>query len=194
MTDRHRSRRTEAGRRLESSGRAIGLDIRRLREDVGMSQRQLSEQAGIDHGFLARIESGERLPSLATLNAIALAMGGDLSVRIYPGTGPVIRDRVSAAMTSGLIDVLHPRWMRFVEVAVHRPARGVIDLVLHEPGLRLVIGAEVESDLRRLEQEVRWAAQKAESLPSSDLWRFGPDEQPSISRMLLVRSTVRTRE
>jgi hypothetical protein len=73
--------------------------------------------------------------------------------------------------------------------------RGVIDLVLHDPIARVIVGTEVESDLRRLEQEIRWAVQKAEAIPSADLWRFAAvDVEPSISRLLVLRSTRRTRD
>ena len=58
----------------------------------------------------------------------------------------------------------------FTEVAVHRPSRGWIDAVLHEPRERLVVASELQSELRRLEQMVRWQAAKADSLPSWDGW------------------------
>jgi transcriptional regulator with XRE-family HTH domain len=108
--------RTAAGRRLRAMTRSVGLEIRRLREDVGLTQRQLALRAGLDHGFLARVETGERCPSFATLTAISMALGGDVRVHLYPGTGPVIRDGVHAAMATALLDIIDPRWHRFVEV------------------------------------------------------------------------------
>ena len=189
------SPRTDIGRRVRAATRALGLEIQRLRVDVGLTQREVAGRAGIDHGFLARIETGERTPSLTSLTAIATALGGDMRVHIYPGTGPVIRDAVHASMSSALLSLLDPRWQRFVEVPVYRPVRGVIDLVLHDPVQHVIVGTEVESDLRRLEQEIRWAGQKAEALPSADLWRFSPEAgEASISRLLVLRSTRRTRD
>ena len=62
--------------------------------------------------------------------AIAAALGCDLSVRMFPGTGPRIRDRIQVAMSEALLASLHPRWRAQPEVPVYRPVRGVIDLVL----------------------------------------------------------------
>ena len=65
--------------------------------------------------------------------AIAAALGCDLSVRMFPGTGPRIRDRIQVAMSEALLASLHPRWRAAPEVPVYRPVRGVIDLVLADP-------------------------------------------------------------
>lgn len=76
-----------------------------------------------------------------------------------------------------------------------RPARGVIDVVLARADLQLAVAGEVHSEVRRLEQMLRWGNQKRESLPSADLWRFlvasGP--APETSSLLVVRSTAATR-
>ena len=61
----------------------------------------------------------------------------------------------------------------------------------------LVVATEVESTIRRLEQQLRWAQDKADSLPSSAAWALmapvdGP--RPVISRLLIVRSTRSTRD
>ena len=75
---------------------------------------------------------------------------------------------------------------------VHRPARGSIDLGLHEPRERLLVASELQSELRRLEQLFRWHALKVEALPSWEGWvRLG--EEPAVSRLLVVRRTRATR-
>ena len=172
---------------------SIGAEIRRLRLDAGLSLRKLADMAGIDHGHLSLIERGLREPSLAVLTSIADALGGSISVRFYPGTGPRLRDPIQARITEALVRLLDPRWTRFVEVPVHRPARGVIDLVAHDQTAGVVVAAEVQSELRRLEQQIRWSNQKAESLPSADFWRF-VDGTPRIDRLLVLRSTRTNRQ
>ena len=172
---------------------SIGAEIRSLRLDAGLSLRRLADMAGIDHGHLSLIERGLREPSLAVLMSIADALGGSVSVRFYPGTGPRLRDPIQARMTEALVRLLDPRWTRFVEVPVHRPARGVIDLVAHDQTAGVVVAAEVQSELRRLEQQIRWSNQKAESLPSADFWRF-VDGTPRIDRLLVLRSTRTNRQ
>ena len=167
---------------------AIGAEIRRMRLDAGLSQRRLAAMASIDHGFLSLIERGMREPSLAVLVAVASALGGTMSVRLYPGTGPRLRDPIQARITEALVRILDPRWTRMVEVPVYRPAGGVIDLVAHDRAAGIVVAAEVQSELRRLEQQLRWSHRKADSLPSADFWRFVEAEQ-SIHQVLVLRST-----
>lgn len=107
-----------------------------------------------------------------------------LSIRFYPGTGPIIRDHIQAAMIGALSDVLHERWQPTPEVRVHQPVRGVIDLVLEAPEPPLV-SCEGHSQLRRLEQQVRWASAKSEALAQA---RGRP-----VSRLLLLHSSRRMR-
>ncbi len=175
--------------------RAVGRNVRELREDAALTRSAVASAAGIDRSFEGRVEEGEREPSLSTLAAIATVLGADLSVRLYPTTGPRIRDRVQAAMVEALIVGLHPRWTASPEVPVHQPARGVIDVVLSDSLAPIVVATEVHSELRRLEQQVRWHREKAESLPSADEWRFLSASAPAtISRLLVLRSTRAMRE
>lgn len=81
----------------------------------------------------------------------------------------------------------------FTEVPVYRPARGRIDVVLHDALAAVVVATEVHSQVRRLEQQLGWADLKAESLPSADFWRH-MDREPSIGQLLVLRSTRATRE
>ncbi len=113
-------------------------------------------------------------------------------MRVYPNTGPAIRDRHQARLLELLLGAVHPRWQVFTEVAVRRPGRGWIDAALHDPGARLIVASELQSELRRLEQLIRWQAMKAESLPSWEGWAHIGDE-PAISRLLVVRRTRATR-
>jgi len=101
--------------------RAVGLEIRRAREDAGVSQARLAAEAGISQGHLSRIEAGEVEASMAILAAIARALGGRLRIRIEPGSGPAIRDHIQAAMLQALLPLIDVRWARFLEVPVHRP-------------------------------------------------------------------------
>ena len=187
------SQRTVVGRRTRQIVVAIGADIRRMRIDTGVSLRSLAMAAGVDHGFLSQVERGLREPSLAVLVAISSALGGDLRLRLYPGTGPRILDPLQARMVEALLAILHPRWIRHVEVPVYRPVRGVIDLVIHDP-IALALGAtEVQSELRRVEQQFRWSHEKADALPSSTLWR-SLEAPPSVDRVLVLRNTRLNRE
>jgi transcriptional regulator with XRE-family HTH domain len=191
------SRRTAVGRAAAELRRRFGLEIRRLRIDSGLSIRALSAAAGLDHGHLARIEGGHVEPGFATLIAIGDALGADLSVHLYPTTGPRVHDRIQAPIIEELFRILHPRWSRLAEVGVIRPARGFVDAVLALPADGIVVATEVESGVRRLEQQLRWAHDKADSLPSSSAWPLiapADSPRPRISRLLILRSTRSTRD
>lgn len=175
--------------------RAIGRSVRDLREDAALTRAAVAQSAGIDASFLGRIETGNREPSLSTLTAIATVLGADLSVRLYPTTGPRIRDRIQAPMVESLVRAAHVRWRPMPEVPVTRPARGVIDVVLADRQSPLLVASEVHSELRRLEQQIRWHREKESSLPWSAVWHSATgDHEPMTSRLLVLRSTRELRE
>lgn len=146
----------------------------------------------MDSSYLARIEDGTATPSLETYARLAAALGADLSVRLYPNTGPTIRDRHQAPIVEALLAALHPRWRAYPEIAVRRPSRGWIDVGLHDARGRIVVATEIQSELRRLEQLIRWSAEKAASLPSWDGWAH-LGEAPAVSQLLIIRDTRTTR-
>jgi transcriptional regulator with XRE-family HTH domain len=182
----------EARRRATRIHRNLGDDVRRLREDAGISRARLAEAAGIDLAFLCRMEEGRERPSIDTYAKVSVALGSDLSSRLYPNTGPAIRDRHQARMLEALLAILDPRWKAYPEVAVRRPSRGWIDVVLHMPSEHRIVATEIQSDLARLEQLLRWFVEKVAALPSWDSWS-SLGEVAYVSRLLVVRSTRSTR-
>ena len=179
-------------RRLRELTRSIGADVRQIRSEVGASQGIVAREAGIDRSHLTRIESGLAHPSLESLIAIATAMGADVSVRLYPGRGPKLADRHSARMIERTLRDLAPVWRPHLEVHVIRPVRAYIDVVFERRDTPLLVATEYESILPRLEQQIRWASEKAAAIASSDLVGSGP--VPEVSRLLVLRSTERTRD
>jgi len=53
----------------------VGLGIRHWRKKAGLTMAQLAEQAEVDAGFLAYIETGKKLPSLTTAAKLSVALG-----------------------------------------------------------------------------------------------------------------------
>lgn len=172
---------------------ALAADLRRARLDRGLSQRAVAEAAGVDPSLLSRIEGGAREPSLQTLVALATALGTEPSVRLYATDGPRIFDRTQAQILEALLRSAHPRWRVALEVAVSRPSRGVIDAVLHDPDLGDVVATEIQGQLRRAEQQVRWSGMKADALPSARAWPWGIRGEPRVHRLLVLRSSETTR-
>jgi transcriptional regulator with XRE-family HTH domain len=184
--------------------RDLAADLRRLRADAGLTIEQLGRASGVDPSYLRRIE--ERLdpaddetprrhprPSLLTYQRLATALGADFATRLYPNTGPLVHDRHHGAMAEVVLAARHPRWAPYPEVRVRTPARGWIDLALHDRGARVLVAAELESGLHRVEQLIRWSAEKAASLASWDGWA-GLGDPPEVGRLLVVRRTRASRE
>lgn len=160
-----------------------------MREDVGWSQAAVARVAGVAQSHLSAVEAGTAEPSVAVLMAVGEALGADLSVRLFPNTGPRIRDRIQIAISEALIPSLHARWRVTPEVPVYRPVRGVIDLVLEDRERDATVAIEIHSQLRRVEQQLRWAAQKADALAAL------PEQAGrNVSRLLIIRNTAAMRE
>ena len=181
----------DADERTAKARAALADDLRRLRADAGVSLTAAADAAGVDRSVVSRIEAGTLQPTLETYGRLAAALGADLAARVYPQTGPAIRDRHQVRMAELLLASLHPRWEVAPEVAVRRPVRGWIDLALHEPADHLIVAAELESELHRIEQLLRWSTEKAEALASSSMWPSwtASGREPRVSRLLVLRWT-----
>src|SRR3954462_11426399 len=57
-----------------SNGQKLGRLIKRRRETLGLSGRQLAEAIGARNSTVVRIESGESLPTTTTLTRLAEAL------------------------------------------------------------------------------------------------------------------------
>ncbi len=69
----------------------IAIMIARLREDKGLSQRDLARMTGLKQPQIARIESGDYLPTLETLWKLADALRAQVII------GPHQRLEIKAA-------------------------------------------------------------------------------------------------
>lgn len=167
-------------------------DLQRLIDDAGISHAALARAAGVSPGYLAEILAGMARPSRETLARLAVPLGADLSVRLYPNTGPTIRDRHQARILEALLTLLGGNWRPYAEVMVWKPVRGAIDAVLQDRRAELVVATEIESDVRRIEQTIRWSKEKADALPSWTGWpgvTGAGGAPPRVSQLLIVRRT-----
>lgn len=166
-----------------------------MRDDAGCTRAAIAELAGVDPSFITRLEARDIDPTLESYARVAAALGANLATKVYPDTGPSVRDRHQVRAAEALLASLHPRWGATPEVAVRRPVRGWVDVALHDPAGALVVATEIESLFRRLEQLLRWSQEKAEALPSSSAWpAWSATGRPAISRLLVVRWTRSNRE
>ena len=57
----------------------LGESIKKIRQSKGLSQGEMQKRTGILRSYLSRVENGHTVPSLATLQRLATAMGVALS-------------------------------------------------------------------------------------------------------------------
>lgn len=57
----------------------FGLNLRRIRDEKGLSQQKLSNLADVSKTFLGEIERGQSLPSIETVRAISEALEIEIS-------------------------------------------------------------------------------------------------------------------
>jgi transcriptional regulator with XRE-family HTH domain len=181
--------------RQEQLGRDLGGQVRTARLDAGLSIRGLGRATGLDASHILRVERGKRDASIDAAVALAAALGHDVSVRLFPSSGPRLRDHVQVRMLEALLAILHPRWQARLEVPVYRPSRGVIDVVLSDAKASQLVAGEGHSQLRAFEEQLRRAREKADALPSARGYPWADVlEPPRVSRLLLLRSTTATRD
>lgn len=53
----------------------LGQNLKRIREEKGMTQGDICRALDIDRGFISSIENGKRNPTLSTLKKIADVLG-----------------------------------------------------------------------------------------------------------------------
>jgi len=73
--------------------KAMGTYLRRLRDQAGLSQRDLARRLGCQQPAISRLEAGEVRPNIATLQRIAEALGLQLELRMVD---------LDEALTSGV--------------------------------------------------------------------------------------------
>lgn len=67
----------------------LGEHVRKMREEYGITQKELAERIGTNQPNISRIESGEAeyLPSIRTLNLLADACGHKLVIKFKKKSG-----------------------------------------------------------------------------------------------------------
>jgi len=80
-------------------------ELRRIREEAGLSQSQLARESGVDRATINKIEQGKRSPSIATLESLARTLGVEVA-DFFPKAQATLPLEESAAWASVLGKVL----------------------------------------------------------------------------------------
>lgn len=66
----------------------FGRNVRRLREEAGLSQEQLAFEAGMKRSYLSDVERGVRNPTVRALARLATALAVDPRSLLDPAHSP----------------------------------------------------------------------------------------------------------
>ena len=91
----------------------LGEFLRTRREELGLTQRQLSQKIGVEGSHVAFIESGRRKPSLKLVGRMADTLGVDrqeLLVLAHPEAKALIAEPASEPSKKTA-----PSWQRFIK-------------------------------------------------------------------------------
>jgi transcriptional regulator with XRE-family HTH domain len=86
--------------------RPVGQNVRRIRQNRGLTQAQFAEISGFSQQYLSGLEKGKRNPTIVTVFELASALGvshmypSDLDRRRRALTLPMIRLRLRGARIS----------------------------------------------------------------------------------------------
>jgi transcriptional regulator with XRE-family HTH domain len=58
----------------------LAREVFELRKTAGLTQRQLASKSGVQQADISRIEAGDANPTLATIAALAYALGAELTL------------------------------------------------------------------------------------------------------------------
>lgn len=83
--------------------RKVGEQLTDLRAERELSLREVGRGVRVDASVVARAQTGDANLTLDALAAIATALGAEASVRLYPATGPRLRDHVQVELLEALL-------------------------------------------------------------------------------------------
>ncbi|WP_044239825.1 helix-turn-helix domain-containing protein [Chondromyces apiculatus] len=140
----------------------VATNLRRFRQERGLSLERLSRASGVSRAMLGQIELGQSTPTINVLWKISLALGvpfsGLISEAVAPGTlvlpasrGRVLRSHDGGFSSRALFPRDRPRNVEFYELrlapeAIERAdahAPGTTEnLVVHEGSVEISVGSE----------------------------------------------------
>ncbi|MGZ6256335.1 MAG: helix-turn-helix domain-containing protein, partial [Candidatus Limnocylindria bacterium] len=126
-----RQRSAEARNRILEQVQRMGRELLLARTTSGLPRSRAAKHAGIAPSTLDRLESGDPHVGLETLARACRAVGLDLSVRVFPGRPPSLRDTGQLAIAEHLRSQAHPSWHTALELLVDEASTPrAIDLAL----------------------------------------------------------------
>ncbi len=60
---------------MDESAKKLGKNMKRIRLEKGMTQGDICRKLGLDRAYISNLESGNKNPTLATIEKLAKALG-----------------------------------------------------------------------------------------------------------------------
>jgi hypothetical protein len=160
--DDQRVGRRRARERAAAQAQRVGGAIKTARGIAGFSVAVASSRAGIADSTWRRIESGAPGATIATLSAMADAVGMDFVAQVFAGRGPSLRDAGQLELAHAIAAMASAAWTVNLEVSAGDHGEA-IDMVFWRPDE--VVALEIErlmldaqAQMRRLILKRDWLA------------------------------------
>lgn len=129
---RHRRARRLGEHRAARQADGVAGEVKAARAHRGDTRKVVGARAGVSADSVRRVEIGDPHVQLNTLCGVGEAVGLDVVVRVYPRSGPSLRDAGQLTVAQILRSVAHRTWHFEVEVSagVHGEA---IDVCMFGP-------------------------------------------------------------
>jgi transcriptional regulator with XRE-family HTH domain len=66
----------------------VGRNVKRVRQDKGLTQEQLAERSGFSQQYISGLEQGRRNPTIVSIYELATALGVSYMELVRPTEGP----------------------------------------------------------------------------------------------------------
>jgi transcriptional regulator with XRE-family HTH domain len=132
-------------------GETVGERLHRLREERGLSQRELASP-GVSYAYISRIEAGQRTPSVKALRQLASGLGVSVEFLETGTASPVERGVLDAGLDFASLSRAEARAIRVAaDAAAREAARVAAEEVLAKR--RASEAAILRERLRELERQ-----------------------------------------
>lgn len=159
----------------------VGEKLRRLRERLGLTQKEVAQKAGVSYGLIGQIESGRTQSSVTTLSLLAEALGVSPCYFLMDEEEVL---EVTRSLSPEVADLLSEPKVREFLSRVGRLRRGAFDLVM----------AVVDVLVSRLPGD----EEDSEAEPLGELGELlrelGPEEQSFLMESARFLASRKTRE
>jgi transcriptional regulator with XRE-family HTH domain len=174
---------TSAQRRAQAQAAQAGQEIAAARAEHGMSRAHVGRRAGVSPDTERRVEEGDPGVQIATLCAVAEAVGIDIVIRSYRGRQPTLRDSGQMLVAEQLLAIAHDSWERRLELTAGDHGEAA-DIGLF--GATEIIDLEIDRLLHDFQDRYRRNAQKRD-------WIAAHHERP-VRLVMVVEDSPRNRE